>query len=585
MPTQLPKFRGFRATNIQATPTTSSSGGYGAAPKTTTIPEPEPRKKKDGFFTSLAKGIVQPAIDYTKFVGEAALQGGRALVNPTMRKAVFSPNKMTDEDYMKLGDMKSTFLVDEEDIKDRKTIAKTGLKRTAGAATYAIPGGVGTKALGKVGGIAASGALTGGLYGLYEGEDIDPTRIFTNAATGAVAAPAMYLGGKGLAKVGGKVKDKFGGSAKKAIGQKLIDEADDYAVKSTRINTSRQNKFKKATGKTIGEFVQEKGLYGQDLDAVQAMIDPLQKARTNAIRGGNKMVDPSSIIDDFNAQIKNLTTGSNSLDPSNLRRARALAQARDNFASEAVRYAQEIGDDTISKYPLEFIDKARASIDANTPASQFLANPQEFGNQRSISRVYRNKVYDTVEGAKQQGLDLRNLYQFRDALEVAPKGNNTLPFGLNKGVWAGVGQTATKLPFGVGAMIGAAGEAVVNNPNNIGRVSKGLRKAGQAIQNSGSMTLPSVTNKIPGSVGRNATINAVNAGVNNLNQPTPEQQQSRSEVVRTLIQQGVTDPEEIARLINEAATRQGLNPDFTAQEVLQYTGVGQQSPKFRGFRQ
>lgn len=584
MATQLPKFRGFRSTGIQQ-PTTSTSGGYGSVPENNiTIPTVEPKKKKDGFFTSLAKGIVKPAVDYTKFVGEAALQGGRALLDPQMRKATFNPGAMTEEDWIKLGDKKKTFLVDEKDIKDRGTIAKTGLKRTAGAATYAIPGSVGAKG---VMGVARAGALSGGLYGLYEGDDIDPGRIFTNAATGAVAAPAMYLGGQAVSKIGNKVTGKFGGAREK-LGQKLLDEADDYAVKSTRINTSRQNKFKKSTGKTIGEFVQEKGLYGQDMDAVQAMIDPLQKARSEAIKGGNKMVNPMQVIDDFNVQIAELTQGANALDPSNLKRATALKQARDQFSDEAVRYAQEIGDNSISQYPLEFIDKARASIDANTPKSQFMVDPQGAGNQRAIGSVYRDRV-NTTAGTKQTGLDLRDLYQYRDALEVAPKGNNTLPFGLNKGLYGTMGGVATKLPFGVGEAIGMAGESIINNPKNIGRISKGMRAAGTALQNGTMPAMPNVANKIPGNMVRNAGINSVNAGVNNLSERSPEAQASRQEVVLALSQQGIVDPQQISQMINEAAQRQGMTPDFTPEEVQQYIGgTGNQPtqmPKFRGFRQ
>lgn len=597
MATTLPKFRGFRSTGIELP---SSSQGASQSVRQQTVQVPKQEKKKDGFFTSLAKGLVKPAVDYTKFVGEAVAQGGRALLDPTMRKAVFTPNKMTLEDHKKMANKRATFFVDEKDIKDRKTIAKTGLKRTAGAMTYAIPGGIGGKGLAAT---ARAGAVTGGLYGLYEGDDIDPTRIFTNAATGAVAAPAMLLGGRALGKAGNAVRGKISGKTsglRQKAGQKLLDEADDFAVKSTRINTSRQNKFKKATGKTIGEFIEENNLYGQDLDNVQALIDPLQKARTQAVRGGNKMVNPNDIIDDFNRQIKQLTTGSNALDPSNLSRANALTKARDQFADEATRYAMEVGDDAISQYPLAFLDDARASIDRNTPASQFLTNPVEAGNQRAIGSVYRDRV-NTTAGTKDTGVKLRNLYQFRDALEAAPKGNNTLPLGLNKGLYGTFGSVATKgekIPL-VGGLIGMGAESVINNPNNIGRVSRGMKAAGNALLNSQAPRLPAMPtipgvaatrnaiSRVPSNVGRNAAINSVNAGVNNMSQQTPEAQASRQEVVFALIQQGVTDPEQIAQLINESAMRQGMNPDFTVEEVIQYTGGGANStgqlPSFRGF--
>lgn len=589
---QLPKFRGFRATRQELPATTSS---YSSVPQTQTA---QPKvEKKPGLFSSLVKGVVQPAIDYTKFVGEAALQGGRALLDPEMRKATFNPGSMTEQDWIKLGDKKKTFLLDEKDIKDPLTTAKTGLKRTAGAATYAIPGGVGTKALGKVGSVAASGALTGGLYGLYEGEDIDPRRIFSNAAAGAVVAPLIYGGGQAVSKAKGAVSSKFGGINKK-VGQKLLDEADDYAVKSTRINTSNQNKFKKSTGKDISGFIQEKNLYGQDLEKVDEMLKPLYEARKKAIQGGNKVINPQEVIADFNAKIAELQAPGKRGNPVFQQRVKALENARDLFVEDAVAYAESIGDDSLSQYPLQLLDQLRGGIDANTPASQFLANPVEFGNNRTIGGVYRNRV-NTTAGTKGVGLEIRNMEAFKDALERAPKGNNVLPFGLNKGVWATVGNTVGNLPFGVGAMVGSAAESVVNNPNNIGRLSRGMKSAGNALVNSklpqipGAAAISSATRntvgRIPGNTARNMGINAVNAGINSMSSQAPDQASitaSRQAVVQGLAEQGITDPAMIAQYINEAAQRQGMKGDFTPEEVAQYlrnTGRSGQLPKFRGF--
>lgn len=568
---QLPKFRGFRSTGIQQ-PTTSTSGGHGGTAKVQDLTPPEPKKPKSNLFSNIVKGVVQPAVDYTKFVGEAALQGGRALINPTMRKAVFNPGAMTEEDHLKMAEMKPTFLVDEKDIDGRKNIAKTGLKRTAGAATYAIPGSVGVKGLG---GVALSGATTGGLYGLYEGDDINPERIFSNAATGAALAPAMVLGGRAVNKATGAVANKFSGVNKK-LGQKLLDEADDYAVKSTRINTSRQNKFQKATGKTIGEFVEQNNLYGQDLDAVQALIDPLQKARSKAIRDGNKMINPTQVVDDFNAQIAELTTGANSLDPSNLKRAKSLTIDRDNFVNEAVRYAQQTGDDSLSQYPLAFLEDAKVSIDKNTPKPQFLSNPQEAGNMRATGDIYRKATYREVPEARGQGLKLRDLYSFRDALESAPKGKNTLPFGLNKGVYGTMGGVATKLPFGVGSAIGMAGESIINNPKNIGRMSQGMRSVGNAMVNSQMPRVPgmavvSAATRLPSNVARNATLNTVNAGMNSGNvQQVPYEQ--------FLQEQGAQDSE-----IAQFAYQNDLTIEEVVQLLREREAQQQQTPKFRGF--
>lgn len=130
---------------------------------------------------NILKGATKPAIDYGKFVAESGLQLGRSISDPLMRKSILFPKKMTTEEWRQLGTRQSSFLVPEEKISDRKKIAKTGIKSTAGAAAYTIPGGQATR-LGKILAAGGAGALAG--FGASEeGKEVQGT--LGGAAIGA----------------------------------------------------------------------------------------------------------------------------------------------------------------------------------------------------------------------------------------------------------------------------------------------------------------------------------------------------------------------------------------------------------------
>lgn len=443
--------------------------------------------KKPSVIGNAVKSLVSPVTDYAGLVGEAAFQGGRAILDPQMRKATFNPGGMSEEDWIKLGNKKQTAFVDPNKLRNRKEIAKTGLKRTAGAAAMAIPGSVGAKGLA---GVATSGAISGGLLGLSQGDDISAKNIFTGAVTGGVTAPAMKLAGDGVKGLFSKASKKGGNLGVKKLGQKIEKTGKDYAVRSTRINQSQQNKFKTKTGKDLADYITDKGLYGQDVDKVDDVLKPLYAARKQAIRGNNQMIDPQQVIADFNAKIAEYKMPGKIGNPDTLKKIADLEKARDLFADDAVAYAQSVGDQSVSKYPLELLDKLRSDIDQNTTKAQFLADPANYNSNRRTGNVYRNRVNDTA-GTRGVGLEIRDAEAFKDAIESAPKGRNTLPAGLNRGMWATAGGVATKLPF-VGEMLGAAGEAIANNPTVIGATSRGIQSVGKGLQNAPSLSAPAM---------------------------------------------------------------------------------------------
>lgn len=543
-------------------------------PQTSQTPVMPQQPKQDGLVTSMVKGVVSPIAKFGSFAGEAVAQTARLFTNPTMLKASFAADKMTDDDWSKLADSKETFIMkDSKAIKDPTSIAKTGLKRTAGAAAYAVPGGIGASTLGKTGSLALSGGISGGLFGLSDGDDIDPKRIFTSTAMGAVAAPAMNKFGEAVSKGVGKATKKIN---LKRAGKLIEEEGKDYAVRSSRISQPQQNNFKAKTGKEVADFQVKNNLYGQNLDQVDELIKPLEQARAKAIKEGNPMVNPQEVIEAFNAEIAKLDAPGKASVPANKLRKKALEEARDMFADDAVNYAQQNGDETLSQYPLQLLDETRSNIDATTPKAQFMSDPVAYGNSRKIGNVYRNFVNDRA-GTREMGLKLRDLYAYRDALEKAPKGKNTLPFGLNRGMWGVAGATATNLPI-VGTAVGMAGEAIANNPGVIGATSRGIQRVGRAMQNLPNVAIPQLPAGTSTAASRMLTAGATGA----MNPQQQQATQSRQQTVQYIASMGVTDPKQIADMLNEASAQTGYSEgNWTAQEVAQY--LPQQPPLSGGF--
>jgi hypothetical protein len=164
----------------------SYSGG--GQPKTTanqsfsTSQEPE----SGGFVSSLIKGIVQPGIDYVKFVGEAGAQAGRFAFDPTFRKLILGEN-LSDEEVKKLSQERSTFFVDEDKLENKGEIALTGAKATAGGMSYAIPFGRGVSLTSKV---FLPGAAAG-VLSEFSREDATAESVATAGVTGAATAGVL----------------------------------------------------------------------------------------------------------------------------------------------------------------------------------------------------------------------------------------------------------------------------------------------------------------------------------------------------------------------------------------------------------
>lgn len=197
--------------------------------------------KKKGLLRTAVEAVVKPGVDALKFTNEAAAQATRAIKdddisfsNPFSKNQKFAVDDIDEKinelsvknreliaqardtkvklkkDILlkksreisaeieklgskarKVGDKQKTFFEKEENLDGRGKIVETGARRTAGAASYAVPGGQGLKA-----GIKA-GATVGALSSLAQ-DDTDALDVATGAVGGAALNGVIGIGLKAL---------------------------------------------------------------------------------------------------------------------------------------------------------------------------------------------------------------------------------------------------------------------------------------------------------------------------------------------------------------------------------------------------
>lgn len=250
------------------------------APVATPTPQPE----KKSFVRGFVDALVDPAIKYAKYVGEAGYQGGRYIIDPTFRKAV-NGGDLTGEEAQKLNAMPDTMFVDKEKIKDRASAITSGLKATAGAAAYAMPGAASFK--GAVAAGAAAGALNTasqdnfGKDGFVEGVK-DAT---TGALVGGTIGGAFSIAGKAAGKVM-KMVSKPSAAEKnlfEKVGQSLREDATQIRVNPS-IYGAKKEKLIQETLDALGIKGGPSEKYSQLEPALKAIgdkIDEIVKANPN----------------------------------------------------------------------------------------------------------------------------------------------------------------------------------------------------------------------------------------------------------------------------------------------------------------
>jgi hypothetical protein len=195
------------------------------APSSTPPPTEDP-----GFIASFIKALVDPAVNYFKYVGEAGFQATRAISDDSIlsvgaiddqvqeltnqsleliRQAKQTNNRkeklrLLDESRKidekinalgnkagKVGDLQKTKFMDEEKIETRADIVKTGAKATAGGMAYVVPGAKTVK------GAMAAGAASGALFASSQ-DEATVESVAEGAVIGAAIGGVFSLAGKGL---------------------------------------------------------------------------------------------------------------------------------------------------------------------------------------------------------------------------------------------------------------------------------------------------------------------------------------------------------------------------------------------------
>lgn len=254
------------------------------------------------FAVDFVKGLVQPAVEYGKLVGEGVYQSGRFVFDPVFRKAVMG-EKLTPEENKKLGEQKAMlFFSDqegEEKFGDVGKGAMTAAKTAAGMSSYFIPFGKGTSLATKV---FLPGAATGALSE-FSREGSTATSVVEAGAMGAGTAGAVH----GAGQVFSYVKNLFRGqganvaertyaqafnvprasaqrlgikpleTSKKMLDYQISGSADDILKSSETVTKNLTSAVHEAVAKSKNPIN-----YVDDLIDVDKMIDKMGGLDTNA---------------------------------------------------------------------------------------------------------------------------------------------------------------------------------------------------------------------------------------------------------------------------------------------------------------
>ena len=210
---------------------------------------PTSSEPQDGFLKTAGKAIAAPFVGLGKNFAEAGFQAGRFATDKTFRQGVMGKD-LTEQQHRYLATLPTSKFMDEDKLGSRKDIAKDVFKNWAGVSSNFIPAGTGMQ------GALVQGAISGGLRGAYEGEDIDAGNILKGAGAGGLTAGVMYGGGKLIKGAASKVADKADD-----VGKSQYNRTFKEPIKDTKI------KFKKG-GTTLGEEAYERGIGGKSNEAI-----------------------------------------------------------------------------------------------------------------------------------------------------------------------------------------------------------------------------------------------------------------------------------------------------------------------------
>lgn len=210
----------YQPTDQQPTSAMQNVPASTASQTSSTPASSQPTDQSSGgnIVSDFFKSLYNTGADYGKFVGEAFTQANRFAIDPAFRSGVIkgiTGQDLTPEEAKKIiSQPETTFYSPQEAEKKLGTagdIIKTGAKATAGMEALVMPGGATGKAA------IAVGALSGGLFGFSQGEDISVDNIIYGAVGGAAGSVAAPIIGKAAGMIG-KGAGKVAGLAGKAAG-------------------------------------------------------------------------------------------------------------------------------------------------------------------------------------------------------------------------------------------------------------------------------------------------------------------------------------------------------------------------------
>lgn len=297
----------------------------------------------------------------------------------------------------------------------------------------------------------------------------------------------LSASGKGLDRVANKIPGASivkGGISK--AGRNLEKFGKEYALRGLRPSQSMQNKFRQATGMNIEDYIQKKGLYGNDIEMAKSNVEKYQTPFDELTLKKDVDVPIKDILDNYDREISLLNKKSVHDPVAGLQSSQLLKQRQKIIDTYYQKVPNKRGSyalkPKVKSETLENIVMARKGIDKNTPKGDFGQSIADAGSQRKIGDIYRDLQYK-YGGKKVEklGKELKQAYSFKDVLEKAPKGKGTLPLNLTRGV-AGIMFN--------NPVTGAIAEAVINSPRTVEMISKGTQNLGKTMQKTRLPNMP-----------------------------------------------------------------------------------------------
>lgn len=371
-----------------------------------------------GFLQNVGESLIRPAVNYGKYVGEAGAQVGRTAFDPTFRKA-FMGGQLTPEENQQIAGAPSTLLLDENKVNGLGNIAKTGLKATAGAASYAIPAG------GSFVGALGAGALSGGLRDASE--DNSTVGSTLRGALGGAAASGLFYG---ISKIPSLVKNVRGG---------LANGADNLA---TGLDTGIVNPKVPATPYGAGK----------ETDIVQGLKD---MGITGSAKSQYAQLEPK--MNELSGQIKDILSKSDTTAPVEELTNNLKASMSDNINA---------GDPLFDKAQAKILNKlANLAGDKGELTAQDLFDfKQNLGDQLKRAFVQANKG-NSITPAQEAGMTAwENMDNLITGINPAVKDLTTqqsLLYQASKGLQQSANKSGSLEVLGTKLPIGNAGNQLV----------------------------------------------------------------------------------------------------------------------------